>query len=109
MNEATLQAMIDKVHDSLRSRTREGKVADYIPQLGKIDLDKFGLAVQMVDGQSYFAGDADETFSIQSVSKVFTLTLALGKIGDHLWTRVGREPSGNAFNSIVQLEQERGI
>ena len=48
-------------------------------------------------------------FSIQSISKVFTLTLALGKVGDALWDRVGREPSGTAFNSIVQLEHERGI
>ena len=55
------------------------------------------------------AGDADELFSIQSVSKVFTLTLALGKVGDALWRRVGREPSGSAFNSIVQLELEHGI
>lgn len=104
-----MQAMLDEIHDSLRARTREGKVADYIPQLGRIDPDKLGLAVQMVDGQAFFAGDADETFSIQSVSKVFTLTLALGKIGNELWTRVGREPSGTAFNSIVQLEHEQGI
>ncbi len=60
-------------------------------------------------GEMIAAGDADEAFSIQSVSKVFTLTLALGKIGDALWSRVGREPSGNPFNSIVQLEQEHGI
>ena len=109
MNESTLQAMIDEVHDSLRSMTREGKVADYIPQLGRIDPDKLGLVVQTVDGQVYAAGDADESFSIQSISKVFTLTLALGKIGNDLWNRVGREPSGTAFNSIVQLEQEKGI
>jgi glutaminase len=109
MSDATMQAMINEIHDALRSRTREGKVADYIPQLGRVNPDKLGLAVQTVEGQSFFAGDADETFSIQSVSKVFTLTLALGKIGDELWTRVGREPSGNAFNSIVQLEHEHGI
>ena len=54
-------------------------------------------------------GDADTAFSIQSISKVFTLTLALGMIGDKLWQRVGREPSGSPFNSIVQLERERGI
>ncbi len=104
-----MQAILDEVHDALRSRTREGKVADYIPQLGRISPDKLGLAVAMVDGRSFLAGDADEPFSIQSVSKVFTLTLALGKIGNHLWTRVGREPSGNPFNSIVQLEHEKGI
>ena len=64
---------------------------------------------RLIDGRVIVAGDADEPFSIQSVSKVFTLTLALGKVGDALWKRVGREPSGNPFNSIVQLEQERGI
>ena len=61
------------------------------------------------DGRVLVAGDADEAFSIQSISKVFTLTLALGKVGDALWKRVGREPSGNPFNSIVQLEHENGI
>ena len=104
-----MQALIDTIHDSLRARTLEGKVADYIPQLGRISPDKLGVAVQMVDGQAFFAGDADEPFSIQSVSKIFTLTLALGKIGNALWNRVGREPSGSAFNSIVQLEHENGI
>src|SRR6201999_4466876 len=54
-------------------------------------------------------GDSDTPFSIQSISKVFTLTLALGKVGNRLWTRVGREPSGSPFNSIVQLEREQGI
>ena len=62
----------------------------------------------MPQGNVAAAGDCDTPFSIQSVSKVFTLTLALGKIGDHLWHRVGREPSGSPFNSIVQLEFERG-
>lgn len=61
------------------------------------------------DGREYAAGDADEPLSIQSISKVFALTLALGEIGEALWQRVGREPSGSAFNSIVQLEHERGI
>jgi len=104
-----MQALLDEIHAALRSRTREGRVADYIPELGRVSPDKLGLAVQTVDGQTYCAGDADEAFSVQSVSKVFTLTLALGKIGDALWTRVGREPSGNPFNSIVQLEHEHGV
>jgi glutaminase len=60
------------------------------------------------DGNVAAGGDADTPFSIQSISKVFTLTLALGKVGDNLWQRVGREPSGSPFNSIVQLEFERG-
>ena len=61
------------------------------------------------DGQRRGRRRRDTPFSIQSISKVFTLTLALGKAGDRLWQRVGREPSGSPFNSIVQLEFEQGI
>ncbi|MBX3570771.1 MAG: glutaminase [Mesorhizobium sp.] len=93
----------------MAARPDRGEVATYIPQLAKVDVDQFGIAVAMNDGQLIASGDADIPFSIQSVSKVFTLTLALGKIGDTLWKRVGREPSGNPFNSIVQLEHEHGI
>ena len=60
-------------------------------------------------GERASIGDCAQGFSIQSVSKVFTLTLALGRVGDALWRRVGREPSGSPFNSIVQLEREQGI
>jgi glutaminase len=67
------------------------------------------MAITTVDGRVYRIGDAETAFSIQSISKVFMLTLALGKVGEQLWKRVGREPSGSAFNSIVQLEQEAGI
>ena len=90
--------------------TRErGIVADYIPSLGKVDPQQFGIAIVESGGRFHAAGDADTPFSIQSVSKVFTLTMALRKHGDELWKRVGREPSGSAFNSIVQLENEGGI
>src|SRR5262245_44789934 len=90
-------------------RRDRGEVATYIPQLGRVDPEKFGIAAATSDGRVIVAGDGAEPFSIQSVSKVFTLTLALGKVGDVLWKRVGKEPSGNPFNSIVQLEQEKGI
>lgn len=86
-----------------------GKVADYIPALAAVDRNKFGMAVVLGDGQSHCLGDSDELFSVQSISKVFTLSMALRVVGDSLWQRVGREPSGSAFNSIVQLEHERGI
>lgn len=86
-----------------------GTVASYIPELAKVEADRFGMAIITADGETFIGGDADAGFSIQSISKVFALTLALGKVGDQLWDRVGREPSGNAFNSIVQLEQEHGI
>ncbi|KQY14497.1 glutaminase [Rhizobium sp. Root482] len=104
-----LQAIVDDIHRELAPRLGEGKVADYIPQLARIDPKRFGMAVVTVDGQVFQAGDAGLPFSIQSISKVFTLTLALGKHGENIWKRVGREPSGSAFNSIVQLEHEHGI
>jgi glutaminase len=105
----SLQELIETVHRDAAPLLGEGRVADYIPELARIDPRKLGIAVATVDGQIAVCGDADEPFSIQSISKVFTLTLALGKIGDALWKRVGREPSGTSFNSIVQLEHERGI
>lgn len=103
-----LQALLDDIHREMAAKMRRGKVADYIPQLAAVDPGHFGIAVTTIDGREFTAGEADTAFSIQSVSKVFTLTLALGKVGDRLWGRVGREPSGTAFNSIVQLELEHG-
>jgi glutaminase len=104
-----LEAVLEGVHADVSSHIGEGKVADYIPALAKVDPSKFGMAVVTVEGDVHFRGDAEEPFSIQSVSKVFTLTLALGRVGEGLWKRVGREPSGTPFNSIVQLEHEHGI
>ncbi|MDX3909180.1 MAG: glutaminase [Sphingobium sp.] len=86
-----------------------GTVANYIAPLAAVPDSRFGIAVIELDGTCHVAGDADTPFSIQSISKVFGLTLALGMVGDALWKRVGREPSGSAFNSIVQLEAEQGI
>jgi len=104
-----LQALLDSIAREISSQEDRGRVADYIPELAKLDDRKFGMAVVTVDGRCYATGDATEAFSIQSISKVFTLTLALGRIGNALWRRVGREPSGSAFNSIVQLEHEHGV
>ncbi len=104
-----LQAIADDIAARMAGQSVRGKVADYIPELAKADLNKFGLAIAPLDGDVVVAGDADETFSIQSISKVFSLTLALKRIGATLWQRVGREPSGDPFNSIVQLEYERGV
>ncbi|MDD9905776.1 MAG: glutaminase [Rhodospirillaceae bacterium] len=105
----SLSEIVEQVHREMADHIGAGKVADYIPALAEIDPRKFGLAVVTCDGDTASAGDADEPFSIQSVSKVFTLTLALEKAGVALWERVGREPTGSAFNSIVQLEHEAGI
>ncbi|MEK7342657.1 MAG: glutaminase [Pseudomonadota bacterium] len=104
-----LPALIAEIVALAAAAEDRGTVATYIPELAKVDPARFGIAVATADGRVLVGGDADTGFSIQSISKVFALTLALGKVGDQLWERVGREPSGNAFNSIVQLEQEQGI
>ncbi len=104
-----LQAIIATISAEMIAAPERGSVANYIPALARVSPAKFGIALVTADGEVHTAGDADEAFSIQSISKVFTLTLALGKAGDDLWKRVGREPSGSAFNSIVQLETEQGI
>jgi glutaminase len=104
-----LDHVVREIADEMARRPDRGEVATYIPDLARIDAKSFGLVVIDAEGKVAAAGDSDTAFSIQSISKVFTLTLALGKVGDRLWRRVGREPSGSPFNSIVQLERERGI
>jgi len=104
-----LKTVVAEIAAEMAGRPDRGSVATYIPELARVDPKAFGIAVIDAEGDAFVAGDADEAFSIQSVSKVFTLTLALGKIGDRLWKRVGREPSGSPFNSIVQLEREQGV
>ncbi|WP_029004648.1 glutaminase [Azorhizobium doebereinerae] len=104
-----LASVVGDIAADLSAVTERGTVASYIPMLAEVPIGQFGIAVTTADGQVITAGDAEVPFSIQSISKVFTLTLALGQIGDALWQRVGKEPSGNAFNSIVQLEYEHGV
>lgn len=87
----------------------DGRLPDYIPELSKVDPNHLGVTVAMVDGTVASAGDFEVPFSVQSISKVFALTMALGKVGDALWQRVGREPSGTSFDSITQLEQHLGF
>ena len=104
-----LADLIAEITAAMADRADRGRVAAYIPELAKVDPAQFGIAIATADGRLLTGGDAETGFSIQSISKVFALTLALGKVGDQLWSRVGREPSGNAFNSITQLEHEHGI
>jgi glutaminase len=103
------QISLNTTHECARQYLGQGKVATYIPALARVPAERFGMAVVTVDGQTAAVGDADEVFSIQSISKVFTLLLAMQLRGAPLWQRVGREPSGTPFNSIVQLEYEKGI
>ena len=101
--------ILGTIDREVRERFGEGKVADYIPSLAGVPADRFGMALATPDGTIHEVGDARERFSIQSVSKVYTLTLAMQAIGDALWKRVDREPSGDPFNSLIQLEYEKGI
>jgi glutaminase len=104
-----LQALLDEIASAARPHCARGNVADYIPALASIDPSRFGIALATADGALFGAGDYRAPFSVQSVCKAFTLALVLAKDGDALWQRVGREPSGNPFNSLVQLEHEHGI
>ena len=102
------QSILEVIVDEVRPMCGTGKVADYIPALAGVPASQFGIALCTVDGQQASAGAATMPFSIQSISKVFGLTLALQAIGEQLWQHIGREPSGNPFNSLVQLERENG-
>lgn len=103
-----MQAIIDDIAEQMMAVEDKGGVAGYIPQLAKVNPNQFAMSVALPTGEIFNAGCVDTHFSIQSISKVFTLTIALGKLGENIWHRVGREPSGDPFNSIVQLEHELG-
>jgi len=104
-----LNAIVRDIAEKYAAVEDRGEVARYIPQLAGVDPGQFGIAVVARDGEEFVAGDAGVPFSLQSISKVFALSLALIDEDDKLWRRVGREPSGDPFNSIVQLEHEQGV
>lgn len=104
------QLILDQINDELRPLMGQGgQVARYIPALARVAPTQFGIALRTCEGETAQAGDSAVPFSIQSISKVFSLTLAIKALDEALWTRIGREPSGSPFNSLVQLESERGI
>jgi glutaminase len=104
------QALLDGIATELRPELgKEGRVASYIPALARVPVAQFGIALRTCAGEQAAAGDSAVPFSIQSVSKLFTLTLAIRLLGDALWERIHREPSGNPFNSLLQLESEQGV
>ncbi|MEI8625423.1 glutaminase B [Pseudoalteromonas sp. B137] len=109
MPTADYQKVLDEIAHEVRPLLSQGTVADYIPALAEVDPEQFSIAIYTTDGKTVCAGDCSQRFTIQSVSKVMTLTMALQRYGDELWHRVGKEPSGTAFNSLTQLEFEKGI
>lgn len=101
--------ILSDIRSEIEPFAKMGKQADYIPELSKVNPDQFGMALCTVDGQMFSLESADVRFSIQSISKVFSLAMCFSIVGDELWKRVGKEPSGTAFNSLIQLEIEKGI
>ena len=104
-----MEKIIKSIYENYVGELGKGKVADYIPPLAKVSPDKYAISVCTVDGKKYDIGDFNEKFSIQSISKVFTLSMLAPMVGEELWKSVGKEPSGSPFNSLVQLEYEKGI
>jgi len=103
------QQILEEIELEIQPLFGQGAVADYIPALAEVNAKQFAMSITLFDGSCYSVGSAEKLFSIQSISKVFTFTLALKYLGFELYKRVGREPSGNPFNSLVQLEYENGI
>lgn len=103
------QSILSEIESEVRLEPASGKVASYIPELAHVDPDKLGMHLCCFEKGQYAFGDSKERFSIQSISKVFSLTLAVRLIGAEVWKRVDVEPSGDPFNSLVLLENENGI
>ena len=103
------QTIIENIYNKVLPFVNEGKQADYIPALAKVNPNQVGVCLKTLDGKEYRIGQAEEKFSIQSISKVFSLAMAFALEKDNLWQRMGKEPSGTSFNSLVQLELEKGI
>jgi glutaminase len=103
------QKIFKQVNSQLTDFEDLGNVASYIPELHNVNPSKFGVHLTTVSNKHFSMGDADEKFSIQSIAKVLSLTLAYKIEGENLWNRVGVEPSGTPFNSLIQLEHDLGI
>ncbi len=103
-----LDDLLEEIRIEVAPSIGQGEVADYIPGLAAVDPHQFGMVVAMNDGGIHAIGDADVPFSVQSISKVFSLALVMAHDGDQIWSRVSREPSGNPFNSMLHLDQEAG-
>jgi len=102
------QLILEEIQKEITPLLSEGKVADYIPALAEVDENQFAMSITLFDGTQFSVGSSEKLFSIQSISKVFTFTMALKLYRTELYKRIGVEPSGTAFNSIIQLEYERG-
>ncbi len=104
---APFLAVLNELYSKYKSQ-REGTLANYIPELAKVNPELFSICIVTVDGQTYQVGDYQQQFTIQSISKVFAYGLALEDHGrDYVLTRVGVEPTGDAFNAIILDEKSK--
>ncbi|WP_341220968.1 glutaminase [Polaribacter atrinae] len=102
------QKIIEDVYLEVKNMPQSGKVANYIPELAFVDPENFGVNITTIDKESFGVGDFDKKFSVQSITKILSLTLAYKFEGVKIWDRVDVEPSGNPFNSLLQLEADLG-
>lgn len=109
MESTKFKELITEAFEQINSLEGKGEKASYIPELSRVSSDKFGIHLSTINSEEFGIGNYQEKFSIQSISKVFSLTLAYKLLGENLWNRLGVEPSGTAFNSLVQLEKDKGI
>ncbi|MCL4123143.1 UNVERIFIED_CONTAM: hypothetical protein GTU68_007744 [Idotea baltica] len=103
------QAILDTIYIKAVQAENKGTVASYIPELGHIDKNNFGIHLKTLDGKEYGVGNYNTLFSIQSISKVLALSKAMSLIGEAIWERIDVEPSGHPFNQLALLELENGI
>lgn len=103
------QTSIESVFEAVKKEGDQGSLATYIPELAGVNPDKFGVCLSTINKRQYKCGNATEKFSIQSIAKVLSLSMAYKIVGGEIWERTGVEPSGTAFNSLVQLETDNGI
>lgn len=108
-NDMSYSKILTEIYGTICSQKNIGQVASYIPELAKVDPNQFGVYLTTVQNQEFGIGDWETKFSIQSISKVLSLSLAYKMLGDTIWKRVGVEPSGDPFNSLIQLETDLGI
>ncbi|MEL7534238.1 MAG: glutaminase [Bacteroidota bacterium] len=101
--------LIQDVYQEIKTIADQGETASYIPELAKVDPRNFGVHITTINQASFGTGNCYDKFSIQSIAKVLALILAYRMLGDEIWNRVGVEPSGTAFNSLVQLEADQGL
>lgn len=103
------QAILEEIYKETQPYRKIGEPASYIPELLKVNPDQYGICLKTIKGKTYQVGDSQTGFAIQSISKVFSLAMAFSLKGEKIWERVGVEPSGSAFNSVIQLEIEKGV